>query len=384
VSLLTETCNKKLAALAICMAAASLPAGISAAAPSFYTQHNLVSDGFIPADHTDPQLVNAWGIAFNPTGVWWVNAAESGISALYDKNGVVSPMLPFANIPGANDVPNGANPTGIVFSGGMDFVVSDGTSSGPARFMFASEDGTISAWSPVVPPPPPSHQAHVVINDSDEGANYKGLALASTPDGDRLYATDFHNNRIEVYDGNFDDADITGDFHDSQIPDGFAPFGIAAINGKIYVTFAKQDADAEDDVAGAHLGYIDVFDTDGHLLKRLVKKGKLNAPWGMALAPSNFGKFSNMLLVGNFGDGRIHAYDPNTGKFKGTMRSAPGHPIEIQGLWGLGFGNGGDAGPTNTLFFAAGPGGEEHGLFGSLTLITNSGDEDEDGGNGDD
>ena len=332
---------------------------------SFYEQRNLVSDGFIAADHVDPNLVNPWGIAPNPTGVWWVADNATGVSSLYDGEGIINDLV--VDIPGIGGAP--ASPTGIVFSGGSDFVVTDGMASAPARFIFASQDGTISGWAPAVPPPAPSTEAQPAVDKSEDEAIYMGLALLSTPAGNRLYATDFHNGRVDVFDGEFNPVAASGNFEDNQIPDDFAPFGIAAIDGKIFVTFAKQDEDAEDEVTGKHLGYVDVFDGDGHLLKRLVKKGKLNAPWGLVKAPSDFGHFSNCLLVGNFGDGRINAYNINTGHFRGTLRSGPGEPIEIEGLWGLGFGNDGLAGPSTTLFFAAGPEDEEHGLFGSITLI---------------
>ena len=361
---------------AVILSAAAIGLNQSAAAdPTFYQQHNLVSDGFVSADHTDSNLVNAWGLASSPTSPWWVADNGMGVSTLYKGSGDINPLV--VNVPGADGTPNGAAPTGIVFSGSADFVVSDGTFSGPSRFIFASEDGTISGWSPAVPPPPPSHQAQLAVNNSASGAIYKGLALLSTDSGNFLYATDFHNNKIDVFDGQFHAVTSPGGFHDSHIPNQFAPFGIAAIGGKLYVSYAKQDADAHDNLNGAHLGYVDVFDSNGNLLKRLIKKGKLNAPWGLAVAPANFGNFSNRLLVGNFGDGRINAYDINNGHFKGTLRSSPGHPIQIDGLWGIGFGNGADSGPTNTLYFAAGPDDEAHGLYGRIDLTLGDGNDND-------
>lgn len=359
-------------ALAAAFAVPCMIAAEAGAAHTFYDVHNLVSDGFVTADHIDEHLVNSWGIAFNPNGVWWVSDADAGVSTLYDGNGNINSLV--VNIPGGDGGAATGGPTGIVFNGSDDFIVSDGLFSEPARFIFAGEDGVISAWAPGLPPPSPSHQAHAVIDNSGS-AGYRGLALLTNASGDaHLYATDFHNGKIDVFDNEFQPVVVQGGgFQDSKIPSDFAPFGIAAINGKLYVSYAKQDEDAEEDVTGAHLGYIDVFDADGNLIKRLVKKGKLNAPWGMVLAPSNFGEFSGMLLVGNFGDGRINAYDPVTGKFKGTLRGAPGQPVEIEGLWGLGFGNGLGAGPTNTLFFAAGPDDEEHGLFGRITMAPGNG-----------
>ena len=336
-------------------------ASLLRAPPTRYEVRNLVSDQPGRADVTDPNLVNAWGIVPNPTGPWWVSDNGTGLSTLYNEHGAINSLV--VTIPGGR-------PTGIVFNSGTDFVVHNGAASGPSAFIFANEAGIISGWSPAVPPPPPSHQAQVAVPDEGKGAIYKGLALASTASGDRLYTTDFHNGSVEVYDNTFAEIETDGEFEDDDLPAGFAPFGIAAINGKIYVSYAMQDADAEDDVAGKGLGYVNVFDTDGHLLRRLISRGRLNAPWGMVLAPGNFGDFSGDLLVGNFGDGRINAYDPDTGDYHGTLKQPRGGFVEIEGLWGLAFGNGFAAGPTNVLFFSAGPDDEEHGLFGSITATT--------------
>lgn len=379
-------CHRSLSfKVAACLSGAAsvlMCASTAVAEQTFYQQRNLVSDGFIPADHVDPSLVNPWGIAFNPTGVWWINDNHSDQSTLYTGTGAINPLV--VSIPGAGGAPGEGSPTGIVFSGSSDFVVSEGLFQGPARFIFASEDGTISGWNPAVPPPAPATVAHLAVDNSASGAIYKGLALVNTSAGNRLYATDFHNGKIDVFDGQFHAVTTPGGFVDHHIPDGFAPFGIANIGGKLYVSFAKQNEDAEDDVAGKHLGFVDVFNSDGVLLKRLIKRGRLNAPWGMALAPANFGRFSNMLLIGNFGDGRINAYDPQNGHFKGILRGPNHHPVEIEGLWGLAFGNGLDAGPTNVLFFTAGPDDEEHGLFGSLMAVSGHGFEPADDENGDD
>jgi len=202
---------------------------------------------------------------------------------------------------------------------------------------------------------------------SATGAVYKGLALGSTDSGNFLYATDFHDGFVQVFDSSFNP---TTTFTDSTLPAGYAPFGIANIGGKLFVSFALQDADAHDDVKGPGHGYIDVFDTSGNLLQQFAAQGTLNSPWGMTLAPGNFGTFSNVLLVGNFGDGRINAFDPTTGAFLGQMMGRNGkNPIEIDGLWGLKFGNGGQGGRSNLLFFTSGPNGESDGLFGSLRAI---------------
>lgn len=325
-----------------------------------YQQTNLVSDtsAVQAAQPPDSNLVNPWGLVSGPSTPWWVANNGTGTSTLYNgNNGAKIPLT--VNVPGA--------PTGAVFNGGSGFVVSDGTTSGTARFLFASEDGTISGWSPAVPPPPPSKQAHVAVDNSASGAVYKGLAIASTSAGDFLYATNFHAGIVERYDSSFTPS---GSFSDASLTAiGFAPFNVQNIGGTLYVTFAKQDADQHDDVAGPGLGYVDAFDTSGNLLRRIASGGSLNAPWGLAIAPAGFGPFSGRLLVGNFGDGKINAYDLRTLKFKGQLGDGTGHPVTIDGLWALRFGNGNAAGPTNTLFFTAGIDGEHHGLFGSIVSL---------------
>jgi len=336
------------------------------AAAQFYTQHNLVSDGAVPADLTDPELVNAWGLVSSTTSPWWVSDNGTGLSTLYNGNTGAKVALT-VTVPGA--------PTGVVFNGGPGFVVSGSLGSGSARFLFASEDGTISGWNPSAT----GTSASVAVDESARGAVYKGLAIATTPDGDFLYATDFHNGTVDVFDSNFNP--VPADFTDRRIPDGYAPFGIRAFENVILVTYAMQDADRHDDVPGQGHGFIDMFDTAGNLLRRVAQRGQLNSPWGLALAPANFGKFSGDLLVGNFGDGRINAYNPGESNehsvfhHRGSLRSAEGEPIVIDGLWALSFGNGANAGPTNALFFTAGPFGEQHGLFGKLEAVTSEEDE---------
>jgi uncharacterized protein (TIGR03118 family) len=334
-------------------------AGFAPAAQSrnSYAVHNLVSDEPGIADHTDPNLVNAWGLVASATSRWWVADNETAVSTLY--NGTGTPQSLIVSVPGA--------PTGIVFNGGGSFVVSSGAASGPARFIFASEDGTISGWNPAVPPPAPSHQAIVAVDNSAAGANYKGLAIASTASGDFLYAADFHNARVDVFGGNFQPATMPGGFVDPQLPAGFAPFGIQNLQGRIYVAYAKQDEEAEDEVAGEGLGFVSVFDTAGTFVARVASGEPLDAPWGLAIAPAGFGRFSGNLLVGNFGNGRINAYDLATFEPRGHLKTADHKPLVIDGLWGIAFGNGAGAGPTTTLFFAAGPDDETHGLFGSVT-----------------
>jgi uncharacterized protein (TIGR03118 family) len=321
----------------------------------------VVSDGAVPAPHNDPNLKNGWGIAFNPNGFVWVANNGTQKATLYDGNGVVQSLV--VSIPPTANGP--ANPTGIVFNKGPDLLVARGGKSGAAAFLFAGEGGSITAWAPAVN----MTQAFTVVDSSASGAIYKGLAIAVTASGGhRLYASDFHNNKVDVFDGTFTKIVVPGGFRDTQMPAGFAPFGIQAIGSKIYVTYAKQDSDAADDVAGAGLGFIDVFDIDGNLMQRLAQGGPLNAPWGVAQAPGNFGTFSNDILVGNFGDGTINAFDPNTGAFIGPLINTDGSPLLQHGLWGIAFGNNLDAQPSNTLFFAAGPNAEASGVYGRIDM----------------
>lgn len=362
---------------------AFLAGGIAVAgvqAPAFasndgvYQQHNLVSDGSITADHTDPNLVNPWGIVFNPFGVAWVADNHTGVSTLYD--GMGNPQSLVVAIPSPTDA-TGGSPTGIVFNASSGFTVTNGTTTGPSRFLFATEDGVIAGWAPNV------DTAHAIraVNNASSGTVYKGLALSAGGSGQLLYATDFHNAKVDVFDNTFAAVSLpAGAFTDSHIPSGFAPFGIAAINGDIYVTYAKQDAAMHDDMAGPGLGYVDVYDPNGKLLHRVASRGALNAPWGIALAPAGFGRFGGRLLVGNFGDGRINAYGSVSGSFVGTLRDSMHQPIQIDGLWGLAFGNGFDGQPVDSLFFAAGPNAEANGLYGRIDAVNSgNGNEDESG-----
>ena len=237
----------------------------------------------------------------------------------------------------------------------------------PARFIFATEDGTISGWASAV------DGTHSVIKaDNSATAVYKGLAIGSNASGNLLFATDFHNGKIDVFNGSFAPVNLSGSFADPTLPAGFAPFGVQNLGGQLYVTFAKQNAEKHDDTPGVGSGFVDVFDMNGNLVKRLITQGKLNSPWGVAMAPANFGDFSGDLLVGNFGDGAINAFNPGTGAFVGALTAENGNPIIIPGLWALAFGNGSAAGDATTLFFTAGTGGEQHGLFGSLTAVASA------------
>jgi uncharacterized protein (TIGR03118 family) len=255
--------------------------------------------------------------------------------------------------PSASNTEGISAPTGQVFNPGSNFVVSNGTTSGTAIFIFVSEDGSISGWSPSVD----VNNAILAVDHGAEGAIYKGFAISDSLD--RLYATDFHNGKVEMYDANFNEIDNPSTFVDPGLPAGYAPFGIQSINGSIYVTYALQDADKVDDVPGPGHGFVSVFDTDGNFIQRLISHKPLNSPWGLALAPAGFGKASGSLLVGNFGNGRINTFDLNTGASRGPLRKANGAPIAISGLWALLF-------VDTDLYITAGPDGEAHGLFAKI------------------
>jgi uncharacterized protein (TIGR03118 family) len=312
-----------------------------------YKKRNLVSDIDGVARITDPNLVNPWGLSFGPTTPAWVADNGTNVSTLY--SGGVRKSIP-VTLPLVVSVPGA--PTGTVFNPTGGFKLN-GT---PARFLFDTESGTVLAWNA-------GTAAQVVATTPD--AIYKGLAIATKGATTLLYAANFHAGTIDVFNDAFAPVTVPGGFVDPNLPAGFAPFNIQEIAGFLVVAYAKQDADAEDEVAGPGLGYVDVFDTRGHLLRRLISQGKLDAPWGLALAPRHFGAFSGDLLVGNFGDGAINAYDPRTGGFRGTLQNKDGNPIKINGLWALRFGNG-VIGTPQTLLFTAGIGDEEHGLFGEI------------------
>jgi uncharacterized protein (TIGR03118 family) len=323
-----------------------------------FAVHVLVSDDGSKGTG-DAKLVNAWGLVAGPTTPWWVADNGTNLSTVYNSAGGKLPL----------NVSVDGGPTGIVFNGSTtNFVVSSGSASAPARFIFATEDGTIRGWASTVPA---TGSMVTEVGATVNGAKFKGLATATTSDGSaRLYATDFHNAQVDMFDGNWQPVKIPGAFTDKKIPKGFAPFGIQTIGQRIFVTYAKQDADREDDVAGKHLGYVDAFDLNGKLLANVAKKGPLNSPWGLAMAPDGFGRFGGDLLVGDFGDGLIHVYQERSNghwAYLAALRNGAEQNIEIDGLWALQFGNGAAAGPTGTLFFTAGPGDEKHGQYGSIT-----------------
>jgi uncharacterized protein (TIGR03118 family) len=332
-----------------------------------YFQTNLVSDIAGIARTTDSNLVNPWGLAYSPDGPFWVGDNGTGQATFYNSTGNATTVSGQSNvqIPLPDGTPGGAV-TGAIFNPGNGFQISGGGHSHPALFLFATEDGVIAAWNPHVNP----GAAIIVVNNADGGAVYKGLAIGKDAAGHPLlFAANFHNGTVDVFDTHFHPVTVSGGFVDPNLPAGYAPFDIQDINGQLYVTYAMQNDAKHDDVAGAGHGFIDVFDTSGTLVRRLVSQGPLTSPWGMAVAPADFGDFSNALLVGNFGDGHINAFDPTTGNFLGTLQDGLGNPIVIGGLWGLKFGNGGRAGHKDTLFFSAGINHEGDGLFGSLQAI---------------
>jgi uncharacterized protein (TIGR03118 family) len=363
----------------IAMVAAVAPAGASRAhgQNSAFVQVNLVSNQAGVAALTDTDLVNAWGLAASPGtdqvpgSPLWVSDNGSDKATLYN-NGTATTVSKVGLTVGVT----GAAPTGQVFNtdpSPNDFVVTDANgNSGRALFIFDTENGTIDGWSPgvgVAPGAMPPSTVTEVARDNGANAVYKGLAMAQASDGHTyLYATNFRSGRVEVYDGTFTPVQLPGGlFVDPKLPTGYGPFGIQEIGDQLYVSFAKQDAALHDDVAGQGNGFVDVFTNEGAFVKRLVTRGQLNSPWGLALAPSGFGKFGGDLIVGNFGDGNINVYNPKNGARVGHLRQPNRRPIVIDGLWGLRFGNG-TAAKTGELLFSAGPNHESDGLLGKIVV----------------
>ena len=315
-----------------------------------YSSTNFQSD--IPglAAHVDPNLVNPWGMAASSGGTIWVSDNGTGVSTLYKQDGTARPLI--VTIPTSARNKDGGNPTGVVFNDTSFFNVTLNGTSQPAVFIFVSEDGSISGWNPNVDG---THAIIAVDNGTNLGTNraiYKGATLGVANGHNFLYVTNFHTGRVETYDENFHQVNPNG-FVDGTLPAGYAPFGIRNFNGEIFVTYALQDAKGEDDVAGPGNGFVNVFDTSGNFLRRLVSNGNLNAPWGLALVEGE-------LWVGNFGDGTINNYDPTTGAFLETISRANGDPVQFDGLWDLlPLGSG--------VYFTAGIADEEHGLFGIIT-----------------
>jgi uncharacterized protein (TIGR03118 family) len=358
-------------------------------------QTNLVSDLPGVAQQLDPNLVNPWGISESAGSPFWISDNNAGVSTLYNTAGVPQSLV--VSIPSPGDpTGNSGTPTGTVFNidlAGGGFVLTGVDKNGaaisaPAIFLFATEDGTIVGWNPNVNPvgfdPAKAGTYGIIAVDNSanpdpaNGAVYKGLTVATDPTTGQtlLYASNFRHGTVDVFDTSFNPVTTlpAGAFTDPKLPKGYAPFNVQVLNGKIYVTFAKQNKDKHDDVAGPGHGFVDVFNLDGSPgladgKERLVSRGRLDSPWGLAIAPSSFGDLAGALLVGNFGNGRIHAYDATTGKFLGTLKDPDGEPIQIDGLWALQVGNGKNGGDANTVYFTAGLFGETHGLFGSLAPV---------------
>jgi uncharacterized protein (TIGR03118 family) len=344
--------------------AVMLQAGVLADAKlargSFH-QTNLVSD--IPglAQSTDLNLKNPWGLSASSTSPIWVSDNNAGVSTLYRGDGSTVPLVVTIPAPGS---PTGGTPTGTVFNTTpSDFQVSMGSAKAKALFLFATEDGTILGWNPMVG----GTNATIAVSNAENGAVYKGLALGTAGTNNYLYATNFRSGKVDVFDKDFHQV-LVGSFNDPSLPAGFAPFGVQNLGSQIFVTYAKQNADKHDDVKGQGNGFVDIFGTDGTFVRRFASGGTLNSPWGLAMSPSTFGNFHGDVLVGNFGDGKISAFTP-AGGLRGQLKSETRAPIQIDGLWGLRFGNGGSGGDPNTLFFAAGINDEADGLFGTIKNV---------------
>jgi uncharacterized protein (TIGR03118 family) len=338
-----------------------------------FTVTNLVgSDPTVAAEQTDPNLVNPWGISDSPTGPFWISDNGSGFASIYSTtpSGVTLNAIPAVTIavpPG--QMPGTASPTGQVFNSFASegaFTLQDGS---PATFLFATEDGTISGWNEQA-----GTQSILAVNEADNpadgdeaqglGAVYKGLAIAQGDKGPVLFAANFRHGTVDMYDKNFD---LIKSFTDPNLPAGFAPFNVQVLDGNLFVTFAKQDGAKHDDVAGAGNGFVDEFSLSGKLIQRVASNGPLDSPWGLAIAPESFGKLAGDLLVGNFGDGTIDAYNLKNDQFQGQLTGSNGKPIVIGDLWAITPGNGGSGGSANTLYFTAGIQNEAHGVFGSIT-----------------
>jgi uncharacterized protein (TIGR03118 family) len=333
-----------------------------------YKETDLVSDLPGTAAATDPNLVNPWGLISSPTGPWWISDNGTGLSTVYTGTGAVqSLVVTVPNAPGSTDP---SAPTGIVVNGSAtDFLVAAGQ---PAHFIFATENGTISGWNS-------GTDAVIKVNKSGS-AVFKGLTLAQNHGANFLYAADFQAGTVDVFDNAFNPVALSaGAFKDPKLPAGYAPFNVQTVGDSIYVAFAQKEAGSIDEVHGPGKGFVDVFSPSGVLKKRLRWGAWFNAPWGIALAPADFGRFGNMILVGQFGSGKIAAFDPDNGEFRGLLRATHGRALIIEGLWALRFGNGASAGPASTLFFTAGIDDEAHGLFGTITPLDDEPDRDDTG-----
>src|SRR6266567_3862433 len=333
---------------------AFLPSLAHAQAANSYTQSNLISDGSVKAQQTDTQLINPWGMAIGQQTPFWINTAGSGLSEVYDSGGNKQFVV---QIPPAAGTTKNGSPTGIAFNPSTtDFALPQGSA---ALFIFDSLDGTISAWNPSVT------NAEVIVNNSASGAVYTGLAIDNNGTGNFALAANLAANKIDVFDAKFAATTSSGNFTDPSIPAGYAPFNVHVINNQVFVMYAQQNPAGGPPIPGSGAGYVSVFDTNGKFVARAISGGNLNAPWGMALAPASFGAFGGNLLVGNFGDGTINAFDATSFAFKGQLQDAAGKPIQNDRLWEILFGANGTGDP-NTLYFSAGVNNEKGGLFGAI------------------
>jgi uncharacterized protein (TIGR03118 family) len=336
-------------ALAVALAATSLA---SHAVQVSVT--NLVTDDQAanPAQITDPGLVNGWGISYSPTSPFWVSSNGGGTSTVYRVNPITQATT---KVPLTVTIPGTGNVTGQVFNAG-----GAGQFNGDA-FLFVSEDGTVSGWRGSLGT---TAEALASVNGI-----YKGAAYASVAGNSYLYAADFGRGAIDVFKGNVGAANLSGSFTDAALPSGYVPFNVQTLAGSLFVTYAKRDGNSTDETAGAGFGYVDRYDLQGNLMGRVASGGVLDAPWGLAIAPSSFGALAGSLLVGNFGDGHISAYDLATDSFLGQLNGADGQALAIDGLWALSVGNDAGAGSSQSLYFTAGPGDESHGLFGVMQAV---------------
>jgi uncharacterized protein (TIGR03118 family) len=356
----TNFMTRMISGLPLAMLLVAFFAGQASAQSSSYAQTNLVSDGAVAAPHTDKKLINPWGVAFSPGGPFWISDNNSGFSTLYDNQGVPQSLI--VTIPPPAGAPGPATPTGMVANATANFAVN----GSPAFFIFSTEDGTISAWTG-------GNNAVLEVNNPNFNSGtdpvYKGLALLTNGTGNFLLATNFRNARIDVFDSTFKPTALAGNFTDPTLPAGFAPFGVHVLNNnQVYVTYAMQDAPQHDPVNAPGNGFVSLFDANGNFVRRVISQGQLNSPWGTVIGSANFGQFSNDLLIGNFGDGTINAFDPTTGNFLGTLKNSSGNAIVNGSLWELVFDPTGQTGAKDTLYFSAGLVNEGDGLFGAIAV----------------
>jgi uncharacterized protein (TIGR03118 family) len=328
-----------------------------------FAQTNIISDGFVGAMHTDPNLINPWGVSFSSTGPFWVSDAGAGVTTIYKGDGTAFPVadhtvIDIAGVPG--QAGNGT-PTGQVFNTTTGFQISADGVTAKSSFIFVTTQGTISGWAPTVA----GGNSSVIVVDKSSDSAYTGIALSDTGQADLLYAANFRSGNVDVFDQNWKQVDS---FTDHNLPLDYAPFNVQVLDGSLFVAYAKRNPSGPGDDPGRGHGFVDKFDLQGHLLDRVASRGPLDSPWGMAIAPPSFGELAGDLLVGNFGDGTINIFDPNTDHFLGKLLGSDGKPLQNDKLWSITPGNGASptGGDANKLYFTAGVGNEQHGLFGSI------------------